>query len=230
MFLALLAAVKTENLLGFVTNALTWSSGFLFCDGKGDVSLFAKVFALARRFGREDDLLVLNMMTGNANVGGGGGHLLSNTLNPFSTGSSDNLTQLVVGLMDEVGGDGAMWKGRATAMFTGVMRALTYLRDEGLLDLNVGAIRDHLNLKKIIDLCDKDAYPTMGAGDARVGAVLPDVAARYQEEKKYKQAQTTLDQHGYLEMQFTKILGSLADVYGHIFKTPYARSTCRTSS
>ncbi len=76
---------KTENLLGFVTNALNWSSGFLFCDGKGDVSLFAKVFALARRFGREDDLLVLNMMTGNANVGGGGGHLLSNTLNPFST-------------------------------------------------------------------------------------------------------------------------------------------------
>ena len=212
---------NTETLLGFVTNALTWSSGFLFCDGKGDVSLFAKVFAMARRFGREDDLLVLNMMTGNANIGGGGGHLLSNTLNPFSTGSSDNLTQLVVGLMDDAGGDGAMWKGRATAMFTGVMRALTFLRDDNIVDLNVGAIRDHLNLKKIIDLCDATAYPTMPE-DIRVSvrSYLTSLPG-YQEEKKYRQAQTTLDQHGYLEMQFTKILGSLADVYGHIFKTPY---------
>jgi intracellular multiplication protein IcmO len=212
---------KTENLLGFVTNALTWSSGFLFCDGKGDVSLFAKVFALSRRFGREDDLLVLNMMTGNADVAGGGGHLLSNTLNPFATGSSDGLTQLVVGLMDEVGGDGAMWKGRATAMFTGVMKAMVYLRNEGLLDLNVGAIRDHLNLRKIIDLSDPEKYPGLSE-DVRhsIRSYLTSLPG-YQEEKKYKQAQTTLDQHGYLEMQFTKILGSLADVYGHVFKTPY---------
>ena len=212
---------KTETLLGFVANTLTWSSGCLFCDGKGDVSLFAKVFALARRFGREDDLLVLNMMTGNSDVGRGGGSLLSNTLNPFATGSSDNLTQLVVGLMDDVGGDGAMWKGRATAMFTGVMRAMTWLRENGLVDLNVGAIRDHLNLRRIIDLCDAEAYPDMPP-DIRVSvrSYLTSLPG-YQEEKKYKQAQTTLDQHGYLEMQFTKILGSLADVYGHIFKTPY---------
>lgn len=212
---------KTEALLGFVANTLTWSSGFLFCDGKGDVSLFAKVYALARRFGREDDLLVLNMMTGNSDVGVGGGTLLSNTLNPFATGSSDNLTQLVVGLMDDVGGDGAMWKGRATAMFTGVMRAMTWLRENGLVDLNVGAIRDHLNLRRIIDLCDAEAYPDMPP-DIRVSvrSYLTSLPG-FQEEKKYKQAQTTLDQHGYLEMQFTKILGSLADVYGHIFKTPY---------
>ena len=43
----------------------------------------------------------------------------------------------------------------------------------------------------------------------------------YQADKGYKQSQTTLDQHGYLEMQFTKILGSLADVYGHVFLTPH---------
>src|SRR3546814_11728707 len=43
----------------------------------------------------------------------------------------------------------------------------------------------------------------------------------FQEDKGYKQSQTTLDQHGYLEMQFTKILGSLVDAYGYIFHTPY---------
>jgi len=214
-------AGKTEALLGFASNAVTWGSGFLFCDGKGDVALFAKVYALCRRFGREDDLLVLNFMTGNQDVGSSDGKLRSNTLNPFATGSSDTLTQMVVGLMDDAGGDGAMWKGRATAMFTGVMRALTWLRDQQIVDLNVGEIRDHLQLKRIIDLADQAKFPDMPQHIRKsIRSYLTSLPG-FQEDKGYKQAQTTLDQHGYLEMQFTKILGSLADVYGHIFKTPY---------
>jgi len=35
-------------------------SGFIFVDGKSDNKLYAEVLALARRFGREDDVLVLN--------------------------------------------------------------------------------------------------------------------------------------------------------------------------
>lgn len=212
---------NTEALLGFAANAVAWGSGFLFCDGKGDVALFSKVYALCRRFGREDDLLVLNYMTGNQDVGGGGGKLMSNTLNPFATGSSDTLTQMVVGLMDDAGGDGAMWKGRATAMFTGVMRALTWLRDNNFIDLNVSEIRDHLQLKRIIDLADKDKYPDMPPPIRKSILSYMTSLPGFQEDKGYKQSQTTLDQHGYLEMQFTKILGSLADVYGHIFHTPY---------
>src|SRR3546814_12827549 len=68
---------------------------------------------------------------------------------------------MVVGLMDDAGGDGAMWKGRATAMFTGVMRALGWMRDQHLIDLNVSEIRDHLTLKRIIDLADQSKFPDM---------------------------------------------------------------------
>lgn len=214
-------AGKTESLLGFVANAVMWGSGFLFCDGKGDVSLFAKIYVLARIFGREDDLLVLNFMTGNQDLGASGGKLMSNTLNPFSNGSSDSLTQMVVSLMDDAGGDGAMWKGRATAMLTGVMRALTWLRDEGLVDLNVGEIREFMQLRRIIDLADTNKYPDLPQPVRKTIKSYLTSLPGFQEEKGYKQAQTTLDQHGYLEMQFTKILGSLADVYGHIFHTPY---------
>ncbi|NDV52798.1 type IV secretory system conjugative DNA transfer family protein [Salipiger sp. PrR003] len=211
---------NTESLLGFAANALMWGSGFLFCDGKGDVALFAKVYALARRFGREDDLLVLNFMTGNQDLGAMGGKIMSNTLNPFSNGSSDSLTQMVVSLMDDAGGDGAMWKGRATAMLTGVMRALCWLRDEGHVDLNVGEIREFMSLRKIVDLGDVDKYPDMPQPIRKTIKSYLTSLPGFQPEKGYKQAQTTLDQHGYLEMQFTKILGSLADVYGHIFFTP----------
>jgi intracellular multiplication protein IcmO len=214
-------AGKTEMLLGFCANALSWGSGFLFCDGKGDVSTFAKIYALARRFGREDDILVVNLMTSNADVGVAGGKILSNTLNPFTSGSSDSLTQMVVSLMDDAGGDGAMWKGRAVALFTGVMRALVWKRDAGLADLNIGLIRDCLNLNKIIELADREKEPHMPAPiRTSIDAYLASLPG-FQKDKGTKQAQTTLDQHGYLQMQFTRILGSLADVYGHIFLTPH---------
>src|SRR3546814_5529431 len=101
---------------------MSWGSGFLFCDGKGDVQLFAKIYAMARRFGREDDLLVLNFMTGNQDLGAGNGKVRSNTLNPFATGSSDNLTQMVVGLMDDAGGDGAMRSEEHTSELQSLMR------------------------------------------------------------------------------------------------------------
>ncbi len=56
-------AGKTEALLSLASNALTHArSGFIFVDGKADSKLYAKVMALARRFGREDDVLVLNFL------------------------------------------------------------------------------------------------------------------------------------------------------------------------
>lgn len=214
-------AGKTEALLGFAANALTWGSGLLYCDGKGDVSLYAKVYALARRFGREDDVLVLNFMTSNTSIGAGGGKLLSNTLNPFTSGSADSLVQMVTSLMDDVGGDGAMWKGRAVALFTGVMSGLVWQRDEGLIDLNIGLIRDYLNLPKIIELADKEKWPDMPLKiRTSIEAYLTSLPG-FVRDKGPKQSQTTLDQHGFLQMQFTKILGSLADVYGHVFLTPH---------
>ncbi|BCB22159.1 TraM recognition domain-containing protein [Bosea sp. ANAM02] len=216
-------AGKTEALIGFVANALSWNSGFLFCDGKADVSLYFKLYALMRYFGREDDLLVINFMTGNRDTSGfrGDFNITSNTLNPFSNGSSDSLTQLVISLMDETGGDGALWKGRASAMFTGVMRALVWLREQNVVDLNVGVIRDYLSLKRIIDLAKPTKYPDMPPHIRHsISSYLTSLPG-YKDDKGYNQAQTTLDQHGYLEMQFTKIMGSLADVYGYIFSTPF---------
>ena len=69
-----------------VTNALAWGSGFAYTDGKADTDLWASLYALARRFGRDDDLLILNYMTGNSDDAA-----LSNTMNPFSNGSASYL-------------------------------------------------------------------------------------------------------------------------------------------
>jgi intracellular multiplication protein IcmO len=213
---------KTDFLLGLAEQAIAAGSGTIFVDGKGDVSLFAKMFAIAGRHGRLDDLLVVNMMTGNANVGSTDGLLLSNSFNPFATGSSDSLTQLLVGLMDEVGGDGAMWKGRATAMFTGIMAALVWLRDKDGLVLDVGSIREHLGLGSLVGLADGSSAPGMPEGiRARLMAYLTSLP-NFNLERGAKQPQATLDQHGYLEMQFERILGHLSDIYAHVYRTQYA--------
>jgi len=45
-----------------LANALTHASGFVPVDGKADNKLFKEVLALARRFGREDDVLHLNLL------------------------------------------------------------------------------------------------------------------------------------------------------------------------
>ena len=105
---------KTEALVSLSFNALAQGSGFLYVDGKGDTSLFAKVFAMCRLMGREDDLLLINFMTGARDIVGAQEKRLSNTMNPFSNGSSSMLTELVVSLMDSgtQSADGDMWKGQ----------------------------------------------------------------------------------------------------------------------
>lgn len=206
---------NTETLISLAFNSLVQGSGFIYVDGKGDNSLWAKIYSICRSMGREDDLLVVNYMTGGRDVFGPQKNKLSNTLNPFSTGSAGGLTELLVGLMDEAGGDNAMWKGRAISLISGVMFALVYMREnEGLL-LDVDQIRDYLILENIQKLAKRRDLPANILQSIR--AYLRSLPG-YQENAQ-KQSETVLDQHGYLQMQFTRILGSLSDTYGYIFRT-----------
>lgn len=206
---------NTETLLSLAFNALVHGSGLIYVDGKGDVSLFTKIFAMARVMGREDDLLVINYMTGSRDVFGAQKEKLSNTLNPFSSGSSGGLTELLVSLMDDSGGDGGMWKGRAISLVSAIMMALVYLREQKEILLDVDVIREYLILDNIIKLYKRRDLPTHIRQALKAYLVsLPGF-----QETAPKQGETTLEQHGYLQMQFTKLLGSLADAYGYIFRT-----------
>lgn len=205
---------KTEFLLGLFANAFAWGSGGIFIDGKGDISTVAKVIAMADRFNRRNDLYILNYMMGSARSEHPG---RSNTFNPFQSLESDAMTNLIVNMMDDTGGDGGMWRGRASAMLTGVLRALTWMRDVKGYPLDAGVIRDHLSLRAVIDLSDPAKNPEMPFHIRKSLSSYLTALPGYKEHMWYKQGQTTLDQHGYLEMQFSRIFGVLADVYGHIF-------------
>jgi hypothetical protein len=205
---------KTEFLLSLLLNSFANGGGGIFVDGKGDISLHARILAMAEQFDRSDDVYVLNFMNRN-NAGSNS----SNTINPFQYMPSDAITNLLVSLMDDVGADAAMWKGRAVAMFTGAIRVLVWLRDNDALPLDVGVVRDSLNLRKLIDFSDPRKYPVLPHEIRKVVKNYLSSLPGFHEEKGYKQSQTTLDQHGYLEMQWTRILGMMADVYGDIFNS-----------
>lgn len=212
-------AGKTEALLSIGYNALVQGSGLIYVDGKGDNALFTKVFSMARSMGREDDILLVNYMTGAKDVFGPQETKLSNTMNPFSSGSTGGLTELMVSLMDGGGGGGDMWKGRAISLMSAIMMALVYMRDQKEILLDVEVIRENLILDNIIKLFkNRRDFPT----DIRTALRSYLVSLPGFQENAPKQNDTVLEQHGYLQMQFTKLLGSLSDTYGFIFKTNLA--------
>ena len=209
-------AGKTESLLSLAYNSLVQGSGLIYVDGKGENVLFTKVFSMARTMGREDDVLCINYMTGSRDVFGPQEKKLSNTLNPFSSGGSGGLTELLVSLMDDGGGGGDMWKGRAISLISAIMMALVYMRDQKEILLDVEAIREYLILDNIIKLY-KTRRDFPNHIRAAIRAYLVSVPGF--QESAPKQNDTVMEQHGYLQMQFTKLLGSLSDQYGFIFKT-----------
>lgn len=228
LYLGTTGSGKTEGLKAMASNALAWGSGFVYVDGKADTDLWSSLSSLVRRFGRDDDLLVLNYMTGNSDK-----KAPSNTMNPFSSGSASYLTNMLVSLMPDAEGDNAMWKERAVSLISSLMPILTYRRDTLDIPMSVGTIRHNLNLSSIIKLSrDENLPPHLREGLKGYLDTLPGYNdAAFDDEGRDKPASpdqpmmdttTAKTQHGYLSMQFTRSLQSLADDYGYIFDSQAA--------
>ena len=225
---------KTVALTSLAYNALVQASGFIYVDGKGDNTLFANIFSMVRSMGREDDLLLINFMTGARDIIGPQEKRLSNTLNPFCQGSSSMLTQLVVNLMGDSGqsSDGDMWKGRAIAFVEALMRVLVYMRDQGSILLDANSIRNYFDLNRLEMMVLDKVFPRDDQDSLsmeNVPKVVTDPLRNYLgtlpgwvKEKKGKQVSQVWEQHGYITMQLVRSFSSLADTYGHIIRTNLA--------
>ncbi len=225
---------KTEALISLSYNALLQSSGFIYVDGKGDNLLYAKIFSMVRSMGREDDLLLINFMTGARDIIGPQEKRLSNTINPFSNGSSSMLSQLIVSMMDSSSSssDGDMWKGRAIAFVEALMKVLVAMRDAGNILLDSNTIRNYFHLNRLEAMVMDKAFIRDGQDTISLEG-LPETVMEpiknyvfnlpgYNAEKKGKQVSQVLEQHGFITMQLTRVFTSLADTYGHIMRTKLA--------
>jgi intracellular multiplication protein IcmO len=225
---------KTEALISIACNALIQASGFIYIDGKGDNSLYAKIFSLVRSMGRDDDLLLINFMTGARDIIGPQEHRLSNTMNPFARGSSSMISNLATSLMDSAtGGDSGadMWKGRAINFIESLMKILCYMRDKGVILLDAHSIREYFMLEKLEKMVVDHKFPVgdMEYDISDIPTVVMDPLRTYvlnlpgyNPKNRGRQAGEVLEQHGFITMQLTRAFGSLADTYGHILRTNLA--------
>ena len=148
-------AGKTAALVSLCANALGWGSGFIFVDGKADNRLYADVLALARRFGREDDVLVLNFL-----VASGGKH--SHTFNPFAWGNADVIRELLVSQIEsnpsgDKGGNHVFMQ-RAVALMGALTPVLVWMRDTHGVPIDIESIRFATELESIVSLAKDKVF------------------------------------------------------------------------
>ncbi len=248
---------NTELLLGMASQAMCWSSGFLFIDGKGTSEFHGKAWSLVSRFGRQDDYRILNFTDGGGepDAPAGGPAVQSNTLNPFSHGTPDQLMNLVASLMSDAGAGNDMWKNRAMSLVASTMKTLCEMRDAGDVLLDVQTIRDHLPLgtgvrKELlegraaagIEDIPEAAWKDLRSRGGMIELYLRALNGEFSNASRLAlkgffdslpgfsidkalngdpQEGKAAEQYGFLAMQLTKPLGSLADEFGHIFRTPF---------
>lgn len=235
---------KTEALIGLAYNAMCWGSGVCYGDGKADSNLPFCLWSLSRRRGIEDNFLLLNFLSGGQDpfkamveaekqnqAGRASSQIQSNSLNAFSDGAPDFLTQLMGSLQTKATGEGGQWQMKAMNFMDAELRTLCYLRARGEGDTSLASIRHYMALQNLVQL-----YIRGKRGEIPETAFLP--LKSYFEtglpgfnpalaEDPAKWDPEVFNQHGYLTGQFARTLSMLMDTYGAIFSERYAEVNMR---
>jgi intracellular multiplication protein IcmO len=223
-------AGKTTALLSFLANALTHASGFVIVDGKADNKLYGEVLALARRFGREDDVLCLNFMVAS-------GVKDSNRFNPFAVGNADAIGEMLSSLLGEPapGDANGVFRERAVALVGTLTPVLVWMRDHKNVPLNIETIRLSFELRSIWKVATKRVFevrnPMTGeTTDIPVPEMPEDLIYPLQaylgELPSYdmsldwnrQKTEEPSKQHGFAQFYFTHTFQLLGVSLGHIFK------------
>jgi intracellular multiplication protein IcmO len=223
-------AGKTTAILSFVANALSHGSGFVLVDGKADNKLFGEVLALARRFGREDDVLALNFLVAS-------GARDSNTFNPFASGNADAIRELLASQLGEQRAEdpNGVFRSRAIALIGTIAPVLVWMRDHKGIPINIEKIRFSLELRSIWMLATLRVFIVRDAVTGRFEEIpVPDMPEDmvyplqaylgeipgYDTELPYNKQKTDepFKQHGFALFYFTQTFTQLAVSLGHIFK------------
>ena len=226
-------AGKTAALLSLASNALMHGSGFIFVDGKADNKLYAEVLALARRFGREDDVLVLNFLVASGNKD-------TNTFNPFAWGKADGIRELLVSLIEANAKGGSsngneVFMSRAVSLLGALLPALVWLRDNKGFAIDVDRLRFATELGSIAALALEKRFQRLDVETGKVEsidvsdiepALLYPLSAYLNETGGYdkslahnkQKTDEPAKQHSFVTMHFSAVFTQLGVSLGHIFK------------
>lgn len=216
---------KTETFYGLIVNALSFGRGFAISDGKADNKLAFAIWSLCRRFGREEDFYVINLLTGSTDrfqtmVKGKKVVAQTNTVNLFSVASPTLIIQLMEAMLPTVGGDSAQWQDTAKAMMSALINALCYKRARGEIILSQRVIEKHMSLVAMAGLyleAKKNGWQKEGynALETYLENVPGFMLSRADQPDTWDSR--AFEQHNYLSRQFLKTLALFNETYGHVF-------------
>jgi len=225
---------KTEALVSLsASTAFSMGGGLVYVDAKGAPKLIAQFFTLARMFGREDDLRVINYSTGNAEVAERHWNRLSNTTNPFAQGTADNGTQTLTGLLPANAGENQVFLDKAIALVKTLFPVLVELRNRGILNITPSLIGDFISLEKFMELSKNIIkvydveYQNVTLSERVLKPLQTYLKAQpgFDPNKSPKsQPEEVSRQFGFAEMYFSRTLANLAGTYGHIYQTELAEA------
>lgn len=218
-------AGKTETLLGWVFNALCWGKGLIYSDFKAQNDVALAVASLVRRFGREDDLRIMNFINGGRSraqelLEDVKGRPQTNTTNAFSLAQESYITNLMDSMLPKTGSSGGDWQEKARSMNQALIAALVYkCRREGTV-MSQRTIQSHLPLRKIAGLYVQAVEEQWHEDIRFVLENYLSTLAGFDMDKVATPSEWDPEanrQHGYLMQQFTRMLSLFNDTYGHVF-------------
>jgi len=229
-FMGTTGAGKTTALLSTVVlNALVQGSGLCFIDGKADIKTFQELYALAALFGREDDIRIINYVTGNRDVFDTPTFKISSTYNPFAQESAGTIQEMLKSMIDSGEGGDKMWEGQAGALVSGATPVFVYMRDKFNFPLSPRTYRRGLELDTLFQLAYRGkvfnsqaelvdgTIPPHILGPLRgFLSLIPGFIDESMDIKKLPPGNDYINQYGYRVMQLTDVLGLLADQFGYI--------------
>ena len=211
-------AGKTETLVSFGANFIATGSGLIYNDGKATPALAWQIYTIARYFGRDDDFLLINYLTGNSSASTDPAVRLSNDSAPFAFGSAEASAQLIIGMLPiDTGGANKVFSDSAIALIQAVMPALTNMRDKGDLLIDPSVIRKYMAYSTCCTLLTETSV-----SEKSKTAILSFIQSRagFKDKVEFdKQPEEVRKQFGFAQAYFIRSLSALSDVYGHIYMT-----------
>lgn len=136
----------------------------------------------------------------------------SSTFNPFMCENAATLTAMVMGAFLDTT-EAVMWKGRALGLASTLMNLLTYYRDYKGMIITPEVVREYLFLDKLIEAYGQTDLPTFV--QTCLYTYLHTLPGFH--FQNLTQSVVTYEQHGYVQMQFVKLIGNLTETYGDIY-------------
>jgi len=202
---------KSAVLLGMAESSLEQGAGFMLCDSSGEAAIVERVMRLARLYGREKDVSVLDLT-------GRGRGTNSISIDIFRFLKPAELAAVVVDLMSaDIAGD-AKWRSRAVTCAAGAWEALLWMHDHKGESISYSALDDYLSYNRLREL-SYGGHPEDLPAEIRskIKSYLNSLPGMMR--MKHPAADPTpavLEEHGKIRTDLTDVLNRLNCDYGQV--------------